>query len=86
VVRRLPLPHHPLYSCATPPSPRIQHRLITTDLTTPATAIIARYAARWSIEVAIEDAKQITGVGEPETAPARRATHRPVRLTHKPSS
>lgn len=38
--------------------------LITTDLTTPATAIIARYAARWSIEVAIEDAKQITGVGE----------------------
>jgi hypothetical protein len=38
--------------------------LITTDLTTPAAAIIERYAARWSIEVAIEDAKQITGVGE----------------------
>jgi hypothetical protein len=38
--------------------------LITTDLTSPATDIVTRYAARWSIEVAIEDAKQITGVGE----------------------
>jgi hypothetical protein len=38
--------------------------LITTDLTSPTAAIIERYAARWSIEVAIEDAKQITGVGE----------------------
>jgi DDE superfamily endonuclease len=38
--------------------------LITTDLHTPAADIVARYAARWSIEVAFEDAKQITGVGE----------------------
>lgn len=38
--------------------------LITTDLTSPAAQIIERYAARWSIEVAIEDAKQITGVGQ----------------------
>jgi hypothetical protein len=38
--------------------------LITTDLTSPATTIVARYAARWSVEVAIEDAKQSTGVGE----------------------
>ena len=38
--------------------------LVTTDLTTPAADIVARYAARWSIEVAFEDAKQITGVGE----------------------
>jgi hypothetical protein len=38
--------------------------LITTDLTTPAEDIITRYAARWSIEVAFEDAKQITGVGQ----------------------
>lgn len=38
--------------------------LITTDPHTPATAIAARYAARWSIEVAFEDAKQTTGVGE----------------------
>jgi hypothetical protein len=38
--------------------------LITTDLHTPAEQIITRYAARWSIEVAFADAKQITGVGE----------------------
>ena len=38
--------------------------LISTDLTTAADQIVTRYAARWSIEVAIEDAKQITGVGQ----------------------
>jgi DDE superfamily endonuclease len=38
--------------------------LITTDLNTPAAQIVERYAARWSIEVAFADAKQITGVGE----------------------
>lgn len=46
--------------------------LITTDLTSPAARIIERYAARWSIEVAFEDARQHTGVGEARnrTAPA----------------
>ena len=38
--------------------------LLTTDLTSSTVDIVARYAARWSIEVAFEDAKQITGVGE----------------------
>jgi DDE superfamily endonuclease len=38
--------------------------LLTTDLTSPTETIVERYAARWSIEVAIEDAKQITGVGQ----------------------
>lgn len=38
--------------------------LVTTDLTSPPEQIVARYAARWSIEVAFEDAKQITGVGQ----------------------
>jgi hypothetical protein len=38
--------------------------LISTDLNSPAEQIIERYAARWSIEVAIEDAKQLTGVGQ----------------------
>jgi hypothetical protein len=38
--------------------------LITTDLTSPAADLVARYAARWAIEVAFEDAKQITGVGQ----------------------
>jgi hypothetical protein len=41
--------------------------LITTDLDSPAEAIVARYANRWSIEVAIEDAKQLTGVGQTRT-------------------
>ena len=38
--------------------------LVTTDLTTPVADIVERYAGRWAIEVAFEDAKQITGVGE----------------------
>jgi hypothetical protein len=38
--------------------------LLTTDLTSPADQIVARYAARWAIEVAFEDAKQVTGVGQ----------------------
>lgn len=38
--------------------------VVTTDLHTPAEHLISRYAARWSIEVAFADAKQITGVGE----------------------
>jgi hypothetical protein len=38
--------------------------LITTDLDSPAADIVTRYAARWSVEVAIEDAKQLTGAGQ----------------------
>jgi hypothetical protein len=38
--------------------------LFSTDLTSPTEHIVARYAARWSIEVAIFDAKQITGAGQ----------------------
>ena len=38
--------------------------LVSTDLTATAAQIIERYAARWSIEVAFEDAKQIFGVGD----------------------
>jgi len=53
-----------------------QLALITTDLHSPATAIIERYAARWAIEVAIADAKQITGVGE-----ARNRTPQAVQRT-----
>jgi DDE superfamily endonuclease len=46
------------------PKPGYNLALITTDLTSPAEAIVERYAARWSVEVAIEDAKQTTGVGQ----------------------
>ena len=38
--------------------------LITTDLEAGAAEILARYADRWSIEVAFQDAKHIVGVGE----------------------
>ncbi|WP_239375720.1 hypothetical protein [Frankia sp. Cj5] len=38
--------------------------LVTTDTLTKPAQIIERYAARWSIEVAISDAKQIFGVGQ----------------------
>jgi DDE superfamily endonuclease len=38
--------------------------LASTDTTATAADVIERYAARWSIEVAIEDAKQIFGAGE----------------------
>ncbi len=38
--------------------------LVTTDLTATPEEIIARYAARWSIEVTFFDVKNILGVGE----------------------
>ena len=38
--------------------------LVTTDLAAGPAAVIARYAGRWSIEVAIEDAKQVFGAGQ----------------------
>ena len=38
--------------------------LVTTDLAASPTAVIARYASRWSIEIAIVDAKQVYGTGQ----------------------
>ena len=38
--------------------------LITTDLNASTGAIVARYADRWSIEVAFQDAKHVSGVGQ----------------------
>ncbi len=38
--------------------------LVTTDLDASPARIVERYASRWSIEVAFEEAKQVTGVGE----------------------
>lgn len=38
--------------------------LITTDVEAAVAEIVARYADRWSIEVAFQDAKQTVGVGE----------------------
>jgi hypothetical protein len=50
--------------------------LVSTDLTATPAQIIERYAARWSIEIAIEDAKQTFGVGQ-----ARNRVHRAVART-----
>jgi hypothetical protein len=38
--------------------------LVTTEANPETAAVIERYAARWAIEVAIEDAKQIFGTGQ----------------------
>jgi hypothetical protein len=51
--------------------------LVTTDMAAPAAQLIARYAARWAIEVAIFDAKNITGAGEARNR-APRAVERTV--------
>jgi hypothetical protein len=45
--------------------------LVTTDATASAARIIERYASRWSIEVAIEDAKQVFGTGQARNRAAR---------------
>jgi hypothetical protein len=50
--------------------------LVTTDLTAAPKQIIARYAARWSIEVTFFDAKNILGVGQ-----ARNRTRKAVERT-----
>ena len=50
--------------------------LVTTDLESTAEDLVARYAARWGIEQAFADARQIVGVGE-----ARNRTRRAVERT-----
>lgn len=50
--------------------------LVTTDLAAGAAALITRYAARWSIEQAFADARNVLGAGE-----ARNRTRRAVERT-----
>jgi hypothetical protein len=45
--------------------------LVTTDPNATAAHVIERYASRWSIEVAIEDAKQVYGTGQARNRTAR---------------
>ena len=45
--------------------------LVTTDTATTAARVIERYAARWSIEVAIEDARHVFGAGQARNRTAR---------------
>jgi hypothetical protein len=51
--------------------------LLSTDPTSPVPALVERYAARWAIEVAIHDAKQVTGAGQTRVR-TRRAVERTV--------
>src|ERR1700742_141433 len=51
--------------------------LVTTDLDTPAAALIERYAARWGIEQAFAAARNVPGAGEARTR-VRRAVERTV--------
>jgi len=50
--------------------------LVTTDLDTPAAVLVERYAARWGIEQAFTDARNVLGAGE-----ARNRTRRAVQRT-----
>ena len=45
--------------------------LVTTDTAASPAQLIERYAARWSVEVAIEDSKQIFGAGQARNRTAR---------------
>jgi hypothetical protein len=45
--------------------------LVTTDPAATAAQVIERYAARWSIELAIEDSKQVLGTGQARNRTAR---------------
>ena len=51
--------------------------LVSTDLDTPAAALVERYAARWEIEQAFADARNVLGAGEARTR-VRRAVERAV--------
>jgi hypothetical protein len=51
--------------------------LVTTDLTSSAEDLVARYASRWCIEVAFSDARQILGVGQARNR-TRQLVHRTV--------
>src|SRR5262249_15964617 len=51
--------------------------LITTEKNPGIARMIERYAARWAIEVAIEDAKQLFGTGQARNRTAR-AAERPL--------
>jgi hypothetical protein len=58
--RHLPTRHRQEH----PPTKSYDVALVTTDLAATPEEIIARYAARWSIEVTFFDVKNILGVGQ----------------------
>jgi hypothetical protein len=64
------------------PHSRIMYRqpayLLTTDLTTPATALIQAYLDRWQIEVAHRDEKTVMGVGQAQVWNERSVIRQPA--------
>ena len=54
--------------------------LITTDLTTPATELIAAYLARWEVEVNFRDEKTLLGVGQAQVRHAQSVARAPAFL------
>ena len=54
--------------------------LITTDLTTPATELIAAYLARWELEVNFRDEKTLLGVGQAQVRHAQSVARAPAFL------
>lgn len=54
--------------------------LITTDLTTPASKLIAAYLARWEVEVNFRDEKTLLGVGQAQVRNAQAVARAPAFL------
>jgi hypothetical protein len=54
--------------------------LITTDLTTPATELIAAYLARWEVEVNFRDEKTLLGVGQAQVRSPQAVARAPAFL------
>jgi hypothetical protein len=54
--------------------------LIATDLTTPATELIAAYLARWEVEVNFRDEKTLLGVGQAQVRHAQSVARAPAFL------
>lgn len=54
--------------------------LLTSDLTTPATELIAAYVARWEVEVNFRDEKTLLGVGQAQVRNPQAAARAPAFL------
>jgi len=71
VVRRLRLPARQVIVIRDASVAGHDPALVTTDLDASPAQVIERYAARWSIEVTIKDARQVFGAGQARNRAAR---------------
>jgi hypothetical protein len=60
--------------------------LASTDLTASPAAVIERYAWRWSVEVAVEDAKQVFGTRAGPEPGCRRDVPSPASASRSPGT